>query len=101
MSDLELDKGLLKALNQAEEFVKIGDYYQAIDACEQLLSDNPEQVAVLKNVGLLYLKMGRVGNAIGCLSKAVELEPNNKELQDRLEEAMKVLWAKPKMEWPL
>ena len=67
MSNLEVDKSLSKALSRADEFVKLGEYYQAIDACEQILSDNPEQVAVLKNIGLLYLKMGRVGNATDVL----------------------------------
>ena len=101
MSDLEVNKGLLKALGRADEFVKLGEYYQAIDVCEKMLSDNSEQVVALKNVGLFYLKMGKVGKAIECLGKAVELEPNNIDLQEQLQAAIKELEAKPKMEWPI
>jgi len=101
MSDLKENTSLSEVLSRAKEFVKIGEYYQAIDVCEKILSDNPEQVAVLKNIGLLYLKMGRVGNAIGCFGKAIELEPNNKDLQEQLQTAIKELEAKPKLEWPM
>jgi len=54
MADLVVNKGLSKVFSQAEEFVKLGEFYQAIDVCEKIISENSEQVAVLKNVGLLW-----------------------------------------------
>ena len=59
------------------------------------------EYGALKNTRALYLKMGKVSNAIEYLSKAVELEPNNSDLQDQLQDEVKELESKPKMEWPI
>ncbi len=61
----------------ALSLLRRGELEQAIPLMESLLTANPEDPAVLYNLGMAYSDTGQIEDAIELLSQAVELDPEN------------------------
>jgi tetratricopeptide (TPR) repeat protein len=101
MSNSKGNTSLSELISRANKLVKLDQYENAIELYLEILDNNPDQVVALKGIGGLYLKTGQIGKSIEYLSKAVKLKPNDSDLQDKLQAAVKELEEKPKLEWPI
>ena len=52
-------------------------YAEAMPLMELLLSDNPDDTAILYNLGMAYSDKGELARAVACLGRLLELEPKN------------------------
>ena len=52
-------------------------FAEGILLMELLLSDNPDDTAILYNLGMVYSDTGELARALACLSRLLELEPKN------------------------
>jgi len=91
MFDLNGAGSLSGAIKESNKLKELGRHEEAIAIYNMILKEDSEQVFALKKMGMLYLKMGKVGQAIEYLGKAVELEPNDLDVQNMLEEAIERL----------
>ena len=101
MPNLHESTGLRDERCQANQPARAGEAQETILVYRRVLQNNPDDVAVLKDLGMLYSEIGQVGNAIECFSKAAKLDPDNQDLQNKLESALQELHAKPKLEWAM
>jgi Flp pilus assembly protein TadD len=58
----------------------LGRFDQALALFDGLLRDRPDDVPVLHARGIALAQMGRRAEAIGALSRAVELQPGNQRI---------------------
>ena len=101
MPDLKEDTSLSEVLSGAHDLVKLDQCEEATGIYLSIIGNDPKHIVALKEIGVLYSRMGKVGNAIEYLSKAVELEPDNKDLLEQLQAAINELEVKPELEWPI
>lgn len=77
----------LRQSSAADEAFKQGQYGTAIELYEQQLSSNPDNVRVLKYLGLSYLYEGDFSKAVDTLNRAATLDPNNSAVRFYLAQA--------------
>ncbi|HLD17335.1 MAG TPA: tetratricopeptide repeat protein [Coxiellaceae bacterium] len=74
----------LSVLNQAVQQFKTGQIQQAIEACQTLLRENPDQAAVQHQLALFYAQCYHYTEALPAAEKACQLEPNTASYRNTL-----------------
>lgn len=63
-----------------DELVRIfrenGEYGRLVDVCEKVVAAQPDDIALLSDLGDAYLKVGRASEAVGVFEKIAEVEPD-------------------------
>ena len=67
--------------NSADQAFKQGDYVKAINLYESMLASNPDNVRLLRFLGLSYLYTGNSDDAITTLTRAKQLAPSNASIR--------------------
>ncbi len=70
----QIDEALLDPII---DFLKSGRYPEAIFLMELLLSDEPDQIDYLYNLGMAYSDIGKLPRAIDLLTRLVKLAPKH------------------------
>ncbi|MGD2089300.1 MAG: tetratricopeptide repeat protein [Candidatus Aminicenantes bacterium] len=65
------------------------DYPEAVRFIRQALNIKPGTAIVYNDLGIAYLKMGKLRETLECFRKAVELDPDNREFRGMLAEVEK------------
>lgn len=65
------------------------DYPEAVRFIRQSLNIKPGTAIVYNDLGIAYLKMGKLQETLECFRKAVELDPDNREFRGMLAEVEK------------
>lgn len=64
-------------MNTALAYFKLNELRQALDNLEQVLKAQPDHIKGLYIRGKVLLQLGETEEAVKCLNKAVQLDPNN------------------------
>ena len=67
-------------MNRANKYYQEGQFEQAIQTYEKILSQGFESGALYYNLGNTYFRTGKLGNAIFNYEKGLKLEPNDEDL---------------------
>lgn len=59
-------------------------FQEAIDAYQSILEQGQESVSVYYNLGNAYYKLSNIGNSIYYYEKALQLDPNDEDVQNNL-----------------
>ena len=59
------------------EMLNKRQYAEAVPLMELLLSDDPDDTAILYNLGMVYSDRGEWEKSLACLNRLMELEPKN------------------------
>jgi len=63
-----------------DELVRIfkekGEYERLVDVCKKVVAAQPDDIALLSELGNAYLKAGRASEAVGVFEKITEMEPD-------------------------
>lgn len=63
-----------------DELVRIfrenGEYGRLVDICEKVVAAQPDDIALLSDLGDAYLKAGRASEAVGVFEKITDMEPD-------------------------
>ena len=65
-------------------FYKLGNYQEALRFIRQAVSGRENTAEVLEHLGDVYDKLGDTGNARQYWQKALEQEPDNENLKNKL-----------------
>lgn len=65
-----------KLFDSAFERLSSRDFQGAVDLFQQVLRNNPKHVQSYGNMGLAYAGLGRRRDALACLDRALELDPD-------------------------
>ena len=57
-------------------FKETGNYERLLDICERAVAAQPEDIALLNDLGDAYLKVGKAGESVKVFKKMVEMEPD-------------------------
>ena len=63
----------------ATAMVMLKDYQPAALKLEEALVLNPQETAILFELGVVYFKLGKLGLSKGYFAKVIEIEPGNEE----------------------
>lgn len=87
----------LNHFNDGVRYFNQKEYFQAIQAYQKVIDQDPSYVEAYNNIGITYQKMGEVEKAFEAYQKAIEINPNYEKgyhnlgtlllLQNRYEEA--------------
>ena len=66
-----------KEAKKAQKFYEEGNFKDAIESYQQALQKNPDNPEYHYNLGIVYIELGDVENAITALQKAIEIQPQN------------------------
>jgi tetratricopeptide (TPR) repeat protein len=75
-------------LSEANELVRAGDYAQADEALEQILTEFPDDPSALLMRGEVLLVLGRFPDAQSLLAKCAELDPERERVHFQLATAL-------------
>jgi superkiller protein 3 len=77
--NVELDRKVFTGF-AFDELVRIfkerGDYERLLDICERAVAAQPEDIALLNDLGDAYLKAGKASEAVKVFRKMAEIEPD-------------------------
>ncbi|MGO9136412.1 MAG: tetratricopeptide repeat protein [Syntrophales bacterium] len=75
-----------------DELVRIfkerGDYERLLDICERAAAAQPDDIALLNDLGDAYLKVGKAGESVRVFRKMAEMEPDASATYCRLGDAL-------------
>lgn len=57
-------------------FKETGNYERLLDICERAVAAQPEDIALLNDLGDAYIKVGKAGESVKVFKKMVEMEPD-------------------------
>jgi tetratricopeptide (TPR) repeat protein len=57
-------------------FKETGDYERLLDICERVVAAQPDDIALLNDLGNAYLKVGKANESIRVFKKMTEMEPD-------------------------
>lgn len=66
-----------KFLQHAQQQYKQGKFKEALDSCQQILKDDPEQPDALHLAGILLAQLKNYAGSLDYLDHAIKLEPEN------------------------
>ncbi len=69
-------------------FKETGNYDRLLDVCERAVAAQPDDVALLNDLGDAYLKRGKAGESVKVFKKSVEMEPDSSAAYCRLGNAL-------------
>ena len=70
--------------NQGKDAYKRGDYQEAIDNWSRILNNDKHSAALYFNLGNAHYKMSQIGPSIYYYEKALQLDPNDKDIRNNL-----------------
>lgn len=77
--DAELERNVFAGF-AFDELVRIykeqGKYERLIDVCEKVVNAQPDDIALMNDLGDAYLKAGRADKAVAAFEKMTEMEPD-------------------------
>lgn len=71
-------------MKNGNKFYQEGQFEQAVQTYQKIISQGFESGAVYYNLGNAYFKSGKLGSAIFCYEKGLKLEPNDEDLSYNL-----------------
>jgi tetratricopeptide (TPR) repeat protein len=79
--------GFAQTLKAATQGVLDGEFNRAIPLFEKVLEQRPDDLALMQQLGLSYVAVGRAAEGIALLQDALARDPNNLETRLRLASA--------------
>ncbi|MFC1501186.1 SH3 domain-containing protein [Elusimicrobiota bacterium] len=89
----------ISVFNNANSSYEKGDYAEAIDGYEFLLSENQYNKHIFYNLGNAYYKNSQFGKSILNFERAKKLSPSDKDINHNLE-FLRTLVGEPKINFP-
>ncbi|MCK9425611.1 MAG: tetratricopeptide repeat protein [Ignavibacteriaceae bacterium] len=84
LSSFGFSQSLQKELEQANQFYKTGNYKEAITKYETVLHNGYKGTTLFYNLGNAYYRTGKFGLAILYYEKALQLSPDDEDIQHNL-----------------
>lgn len=69
----------------------IGEYDKSLADCEEVLRRNPVHFGVLSGFGMIYLKLGKPEKALDYFQRALQVNPNLRQVEFAAEELRRLL----------
>src|SRR5690625_963689 len=89
--------------DQATQFYADGDYQAAIENYQEILNQGKTSTEVYFNLANAYYKLDQIGPSIYYYNKALQLSPNNEDVQNNLafaqEKTIDLIEENPKTGW--
>lgn len=73
--------------NRAAAYCHTNEYQKAVDDCLSSIALSPDYVKAYSRLGLAYYFLEKFQDAVDAYERAVEIEPDNKAIQDSLRQA--------------
>jgi tetratricopeptide (TPR) repeat protein len=58
---------------------------QSLQDCDEVIKRNPQHFGALSGYGMIYLRLGKLENALGYFERALEINPNLKGVEESIE----------------
>ena len=73
-----------------------GEYEKSLKDCDEVLKRNPQHWGVLSGYGQIYLRLGQPEQALAYFQRALQVNPNLRQVEAMIEELKQVLIEKRK-----
>ena len=70
---------------RATAYYLMGDFDQSLKDCDEVIKRNPQHFGALSGYGMIYLRLGKLENALGYFERALEINPNLKGVEESIE----------------
>ena len=70
---------------RATVYYLMGRFDQSLQDCDEVIKRNPQHFGALSGYGMIYLRLGKLENALGYFERALEINPNLKGVEESIE----------------
>src|SRR6185295_1685198 len=70
---------------RATAYYLMGRFDQSLQDCDEVIKRNPQHFGALSGYGMIYLRLGKLENALGYFERALEINPNLKGVEESIE----------------
>ena len=70
---------------RATAYYLMGRFDQSLRDCDEVIKRNPQHFGALSGYGMIYLRLGKLENALGYFERALEINPNLKGVEESIE----------------
>ena len=70
---------------RATAYYLMDRFDQSLQDCDEVIKRNPQHFGALSGYGMIYLRLGKLENALGYFERALEINPNLKGVEESIE----------------